>query len=66
MPRIPNTNDANGIWHLNEQRNADYGEVWPGTYVPIPAWAGDRYFSYSTFLHINVEYIMILPLDVQE
>lgn len=49
MPRIPNTNDANGIWDLNEQRNAAYGEVWPGTYVPIPAWAGDRYFSYSGY-----------------
>jgi hypothetical protein len=49
MARIPNTTDANGVWDLNQQRNAAYGQVWPPTHVPPTPWAGDRYFSYSGF-----------------
>ena len=54
MPRIPNTNDANGVWDLNQQRNAAYGQVWPLTYVPVPAWSGDRYFSYNGLVQVEV------------
>ena len=48
MPRQPNTDDATGIWDVtrpNQQRNAKYGERWPETYIPVPAWSGTRYFS---------------------
>lgn len=37
MPREPNTSDARGMWDVtrpNQQRNAEYGERWPPTYVP--------------------------------
>lgn len=48
MARQPNTTDANGIWDVtrpNQHRNAAYGQRWPETYVPTPAWSGTRYFS---------------------
>ena len=49
MARIPNQSDASSMWKANQQRNAAYGEEWPQTHVPMPAWAGDRYFSYSGY-----------------
>jgi len=52
MPRIPNVNDAVGMWDVtrpNQQRNAAYGERWPVTYIQPPAWSGTRYFSYCGF-----------------
>lgn len=41
MARIPNAEDANGVWNIRQQRDAQYGGEWPS----IPFWNGSRYIA---------------------
>lgn len=38
MARIPNADDANGVWNIRQQRDAQYGGEWP----ELKFWYGDR------------------------